>query len=106
MMTSQELATALHHKATPIIFVCNNGVYGTIKMHQQNHFPDRKSATDLSNPDFVKLAQSYGAYAAVIKHENDFDAVWQGALAAKAEGRMSVIEIAMDPRQITTRAKP
>lgn len=106
MMTAQELATAVHYKATPIMFVCNNGVYGTIKMHQDMHFPGRKSATDLSNPDFVRLAKSYGAYSAVIKHENELAGAWQAALEAKAEGRMSVIEIRMDPAQVTTRAVP
>lgn len=102
MMTNMELATAMHHGAKPIIMVCNNTMYGTIRMHQEKHFPDRVSATDLTNPDFVKLAESYGAFAARVTHEDDFPAIWE---AAQKAGKAALIEIKMDPRQITTNAK-
>ena len=60
MMSAQEIATAVHTGGKPIILVCNNGVYGTIRMHQQREYPGRSSATSLSNPDFVKMGESYG----------------------------------------------
>ncbi len=106
MMTGQELATALHHGAAPIIMVCNNGMYGTIRMHQEKHYPGRVSATGLSNPDFVKLAQSYGAFAARVEKAEDFPEIWEQARAAnQKEQRLALIEIRMDPQQLTTNAR-
>lgn len=102
MMTGMELATAMHHGAKPIIIVCNNSMYGTIRMHQERDFPGRISGTELTNPDFVKLAESYGAFSARVSDEADFESVWKEAVAAD---RLALIEIQMDPRQITTNAK-
>lgn len=102
MMTGQELATAMHHNAQPIIIVCNNGMYGTIRMHQEKNYPGRISATALTNPDFVKLAESYGAFAARVEKSDDFPAIWGEARNAK---RAAVIEIRMDPAQLTTNSK-
>ena len=101
MMNGQEIATAMHHGAKPIIMLCNNGMYGTIRMHQEKKYPGRISATSLTNPDFVALAKSYGAFAARVEKAADFGTVWAEALAA---GRIALIEISMDPRQITTRS--
>lgn len=103
MMTGQELATALHHKVKPIIMVCNNSMYGTIRMHQEREYPGRTSGTALTNPDFVKLGESYGAFAARVSDAREFPAVWETALAS---GRAALIEIVMDPRQISTQSKP
>jgi acetolactate synthase I/II/III large subunit len=102
MMTGHELATAVHHKAKPIIFVCNNSMYGTIRMHQERTYPGRVSATGLTNPDFVKLGESYGVFAARIEHANQFAAVWEKVRSADTA---ALIEISMDPRQITTNLK-
>ncbi len=102
MMTSQELATAVHHGAKPIIIVCNNSVFGTIKMHQQRDFPDRPSATDLTNPDFVALANSYGAFSERVDSAEAFADVFARALAAD---KLALIEITQDPRQSTTNSK-
>ncbi|MGZ9097126.1 MAG: thiamine pyrophosphate-binding protein [Micavibrio sp.] len=102
MMNGQELATAMHHKAKPIIMVCNNKMYGTIRMHQEKKYPGRISATALTNPDFVALAKSYGAFAARVDRAEQFDQVWADALAS---GTAALIEISMDPAQITTRSK-
>ncbi|HEY0900935.1 MAG TPA: thiamine pyrophosphate-dependent enzyme, partial [Micavibrio sp.] len=97
MMTGQEIATALHHGATPIIMVCNNGMYGTIRMHQEKHYPGRVSATNLTNPDFVKLAQSYGAFGAAVDNAADFAEIWRQARHANLqEGRLALIEVRMD----------
>jgi len=99
MMSGQELATAMHHGAKPIIVLCNNSMYGTIRMHQEKTFPGRVSATGLTNPDFVKLAESYGAYSARVESHKDFPDVWAKAMDSD---KLSVIEIKQDPRQITT----
>lgn len=99
MMTASELATAIHHGAKPVILVCNNSMYGTIRMHQERKYPGRVSATDLTNPDFVAFARSFGAFAQAVETAADFTAAFA---AARASGRVSVIEIRMDPRQITT----
>jgi acetolactate synthase-1/2/3 large subunit len=103
MMNGQELATAMHHGAKPIIMVCNNGMYGTIRMHQERKYPGRISATSLTNPDFVALAKSYNAYAARVDRAEDFAEVWDNA---RSSGKAALIEIVMDPRQITTRSQP
>lgn len=102
MMSGQEIATAVHHGARPIIIVCNNSMYGTIRMHQEKHYPGRVSATGLTNPDFVKLAESYGAYGARVEHAKEFENIWNEALES---GKPALIEIRQDPRQITTNSK-
>ena len=101
MMNGQELATAMHHGACPVILLFNNGMYGTIRMHQEKKYPGRVSATALTNPDFVALAESYGAFAARVTEAADFPAILATALAA---GKPALIEVSMDPRQITTRS--
>jgi acetolactate synthase-1/2/3 large subunit len=103
LMTAQELATAAHHGAKPIILVCNNNMYGTIRMHQDQIYPGRLSATSLTNPDFVQFAESFGAFGARARDAAEFPAIWEKATTC---GRAAVIEIAMDPRQITTNARP
>lgn len=101
MMSAQEIATAMHKGAKPIIMVCNNGVYGTIRMHQQREYPGRSSATALTNPDFVTMGQSYGAFSAQVRDADEFPAVWKKALAHDGP---SLIEIVMDPAQVSTRS--
>jgi acetolactate synthase-1/2/3 large subunit len=100
MMTGQELATAMHMGAAPIILVFNNGMYGTIRMHQEKRYPGRISATDLTNPDFASLAESYGAFGRKVERTQDFMPVFEEALAC---GRAAVIELRVDPEAITTR---
>lgn len=102
MMNGQEIATAIKHGAKPIILLCNNGIYGTIRMHQEREYPGRHSATDLTNPDFIKLAESYGAFARRIDHEDEFVNAFK---EAQDSNIISVLEIKMDPKQITTKIK-
>jgi acetolactate synthase-1/2/3 large subunit len=99
-MTGQELATAMHTGAAPIILVFNNGIFGTIRMHQEKRYPGRVSATDLTNPDFAALARSYGAFGAAVERTADFAPVFEQAVAS---GLPAVIELRMDPEVITTR---
>src|SRR3546814_10211540 len=74
MMHGQELATAVQYGLPIVVIVVNNGKLGTIRMHQENHFPGRVSATDLANPDFVALARAYGAYGELVEDTADFAA--------------------------------
>jgi acetolactate synthase I/II/III large subunit len=100
LMTAQELATAALHHLAPVVIVVNNGMYGTIRMHQEANHPGRAHATDLANPDFALLAQSYGAWAEVVERTDDFAAAFERALAA---GRLALLELRIDPEAITTR---
>jgi acetolactate synthase I/II/III large subunit len=102
MMTGQEIATAVHEGAHPILLVFNNGMYGTIRMHQEKHYPGRVSATGLTNPDFASLARSYGIEGMVVDKTADFRPAFENALAS---GKMTLIELRMDPQQITTTKK-
>lgn len=98
MMYPQELATAMQFDAPLIVIVVNNGMLGTIRMHQENRYPDRVSATKLVNPDFVAFARSFGAHAERVERTEDFPAAFERAQAA---GIPAVIELLTDPLQIT-----
>ena len=98
MMTSQELATAVQHGAGVIVLLVNNGMYGTIRMHQERHFPGRVTATDLWNPDFVRLAQAYGAHAEVVDATEQFEAAFE---RARASAGLALIELRIDPQALT-----
>jgi len=74
LMTGQELATAVQYGAKPKIVISDNGIYGTIRTHQEKHFPHRVSGTDLVNPDFTLWAQSFGVFTATITLGDDIDA--------------------------------
>jgi len=102
LMYPQELATALQFGAAVVVIVVNNGMYGTIRMHQENRFPGRVSATDLRNPDFVALAQSFGAHAERVDSAEAFPAAFERACAA---GRPALLELRTDPRQITPQSR-
>jgi acetolactate synthase-1/2/3 large subunit len=98
-MSGQELATALKYGAKPILLVFNNGIYGTIRMHQEMHYKHRPIATDLANPHFAHLANAYGLNGTRIEKSADFEDAFIKALKAD---RLSLIEIMMDTSQITT----
>jgi len=98
LMYPQELATAMQYDAPCIVIVVNNGMYGTIRMHQEKRFPGRISATAIHNPDFVALAQSFGAYGELVESTDAFAAAFD---RARASGRPALLELRTDPRQIT-----
>ena len=101
LMNGQELATAVQHGAKSIILVLNNGMYGTIRMHQEREYPTHVTGSQLKNPDFTALAQAYG-YVGVRIHKTDqFEDV---LLAAMARPEGTLIEVMLDPEVITTRA--
>ena len=98
MMNGQELATAVQYGANAIFIVVNNGMYGTIRMHQERNYPGRVSGTELKNPDFAALARAYGANGEVVENTADFAPAFERALEAD---RPSLIEIRLDPEAIT-----
>jgi len=98
MMYPQELATAVRYGAAVIVLVVNNGMLGTIRMHQEREYPGRLAATQLVNPDFVALAQALGAYAERVTHEADFPAAFA---RAQQSGRPALLELPTDPAQLT-----
>jgi acetolactate synthase-1/2/3 large subunit len=102
MMYPQELMTAMQYGAPLVVIVVNNGMLGTIRMHQEREYPHRVSATDLANPDFVAFAQSFGAHAERVERTEDFPAAFARAQTA---GRAALIELRTDPRQITPAAR-
>lgn len=98
MMTGQELATAVQYGAAPIFVVVDNGMLGTIRMHQETRFPARPMATDLFNPDFVMLAQAYGAHTEYVDRTEDFAAAFERA--EKAD-KLALIHVKTDPDALT-----
>jgi acetolactate synthase-1/2/3 large subunit len=98
LMTAQELATAKRYDLAIIWLVVNNGMYGTIRMHQERHHPDRVMATDLTNPDFVVYANAFGIAGEVVRETGDFPAALERAKNAKS-GYM--IELQVDPQALT-----
>ena len=101
MMTGQEIATAFHHGVAPIVLVFNNQMYGTIRMYQERSYPGRVSGTALTNPDFAKLIEAFGGHGETVKETAEFAPAFERAVAS---GRPALIELVMDPEQITTRA--
>jgi len=90
LMTGQELATAVQYGVNVVIIVVDNGSYGTIRMHQERHFPGRVSATDLHNPDFAALARSFGAWAATVETTAQFAPAFSEARAANRPALLHV----------------
>ena len=100
LMNGQELATAVQHGARSIVLLLDNGMYGTIRMHQERHYPQRVAGSSLANPDFVALARAYGYEAERVGHTADFEPALRRALA-RAGG--TVLVAPLDPQVITTR---
>ncbi len=92
-MTLNELSTARQYGATPIVILANNGRYGTIRMHQERHYPARVSGTDLFNPDYAALARAYGGHGETVRSTADFAAAFARAQAA---GTVAIIELVLD----------
>ncbi|MBO6506570.1 MAG: thiamine pyrophosphate-binding protein [Kordiimonadaceae bacterium] len=101
MMSVMELATAARYGANVIFLVFNNSMLGTIRMHQEREYPERVSGTDLTNPDFVTLAQSFGALGMRVENTGEFAPALEKALSAN---KPSLIEIIVDPEAIAPTA--
>jgi acetolactate synthase-1/2/3 large subunit len=100
LMNGQELATAVQHGGKSIIVLLNNGMYGTIRMHQEREYPDHVTGSKLQNPDFAALAAAYGYVGVRIEHTQAFEAALLEALA-RPQG--TLIEVMLDSEVITTR---
>ena len=101
LMNGQELATAVQHGAKSIILLLNNGMYGTIRMHQEREYPKHESGSRLQNPDFAALARAYGYAGIRITRTEEFEPELRAALA---RGQGTLIEVILDPEVVTTRA--
>jgi len=100
LMTGQEFATAVQYRANVLIFVVNNGMYGTIRMHQEREYPNRVWGTDLVNPDFAALARAYGGHGETVKEITEFLPALTRAIDSQ---KPAIIELVVDPEQITSR---
>jgi acetolactate synthase-1/2/3 large subunit len=106
-MNCQELGTARQAGAQPVILILNNGTYGTIRMHQEKTYPARVSGTELDNPDFAMLAQSYGFHGERVETTADFAAAFERACLSKTGAvlDLSISAEALSPRQTLTQIR-
>ncbi len=100
LMNGQELATAVQHGGKSLIVLLNNGMYGTIRMHQEREYPSNVCGSALQNPDFAALANAYGYVGVRISRTGQFE---PQLLAALAREQGTLIEVMLDPEVITTR---
>ena len=100
LMSGQELATTLQYELPIVVLVVDNGMYGTIRMHQERHFPGRVVGTDLRNPDFAAYARAFGAHGETVERTADFAPALERALTA---GTTAVIALRIDPEAINPR---
>lgn len=98
MMNCQELATAMRYQAKPIVIIVNNGMYGTIRMHQEREYKARVSGTELTNPNFIDFAKSFSMPAYRVEKTEQFAPAIQEALKS-SDG--AIIEIVIDPEAIS-----
>ena len=100
LMTGQELATAVQYALPIVTIIANNGLYGTIRMHQEREYPNRVIGTSLVNPDFAAYARSFGAEGFTVAETRDFAPAFAQALEAR---KPTVIDLKIDPEAISPR---
>ena len=98
MMNGQEFATACQYDLPIVVIVVDNGMYGTIRMHQERDYPGRVSATTLKNPDFAALARAYGGHGETVHETAEFAPAFERALAS---GKPAIIHCFLDQQAIT-----
>ena len=98
LMNGQELATAVQYGLAVIFVVVDNGMYGTIRMHQERNYPARVSGTDLANPDFAALARAYGAHGETVTRTEEFAPAFE---RVQATGKPGLLHLKLDPQAIT-----
>ncbi|KUP94498.1 thiamine pyrophosphate-binding protein [Tritonibacter horizontis] len=101
-MVVQEFAVACEQEAHVIVLVVDNGMYGTIRMHQQKHYPGRPSGTQLKNPDFAALARAYGGFGATVSATEDFGPALQ---AARDSGLPAILHLKLDPSALSPKLR-
>ncbi|NDH63382.1 MAG: thiamine pyrophosphate-binding protein, partial [Alphaproteobacteria bacterium] len=95
-----EFATAVQHGAHIVFIVVDNGMYGTIRMHQERDYPTRVHGTELKNPDFAAYARAFGGHGETVGKTGDFAAAFERCLSI---GKPSIIHIKTDAEAITSR---
>jgi acetolactate synthase-1/2/3 large subunit len=100
LMNGQEFATAVQHGANIVITVVDNGMYGTIRMHQEREYPTRVVGTDLKNPDFAAYARAFGGHGETVEKTEDYAAAFERAVAA---AKPAIIHVKTDPEALTSR---
>ncbi len=98
LMNGQEIATAAQYGAAFVALVVNNGLYGTIRMHQEREYPGRVFGTELKNPDFAAYARAFGGHGETVARTEDFASAFE---RAQASGKPAIIELKIDPDAIT-----
>ncbi|MFC4273770.1 thiamine pyrophosphate-binding protein [Achromobacter aloeverae] len=98
LMHGQEFATAVQYALPIIVLVIDNGMYGTIRMHQEKHYPGRVSATELNNPDFAAYARAFGGHGERVETSEEFGPAFERAVAS---GRPAILHCLIDPEVIT-----
>lgn len=98
MMNGQEFATAVQYNLNVIVIVVDNGMYGTIRMHQERDYPMRVSGTQLKNPDFAALARAYGGHGETVRETHEFAPAFERAIAAN---KPAILHLFLDPEVIT-----
>jgi acetolactate synthase-1/2/3 large subunit len=101
LMNGQELATAVQYALAVVFVVVDNGMYGTIRMHQERTYPARVSGTALTNPDFAALARAYGAHGETVLQTDEFAPAFERALSA---GKPALLHLRLDPQALTPSA--
>jgi acetolactate synthase I/II/III large subunit len=101
MMNGQELATAIQYDCPIIVVILDNGLYGTIRMHQEREYPGRVTGTELENPDFAALARVFGGHGERVERTEEFAPAFERALAS---GRPSILHCLVDPQALTSAA--
>ncbi len=101
LMNGQEFATAIQYGAPIIVLVVNNGMYGTIRMHQEREYPGRVSGTELANPDFAAYARAFGGHGETVERTADFAPAFQRAVAS---AKPAILELRIDPEAIAPSA--
>ena len=98
LMNGQEFATAVQYGLPFVVVIADNGIYGTIRMHQEREYPGRVIATDLRNPDFAAYARAFGGFGVSVERTADFPAAFK---EAQASGKPAIVRLAIDPDAIT-----
>jgi acetolactate synthase I/II/III large subunit len=98
LMNGQEFATAVQYGLPLIVVVADNGMYGTIRMHQEREYPGRVIATDLRNPDFAAYARAFGGFGTTVERTADFATAFKDAVAS---GKPAIIRLVIDPEAST-----
>jgi acetolactate synthase-1/2/3 large subunit len=100
-MNGQELGTAVQYGLAVVFVVVDNGMYGTIRMHQERTYPARVHGTGIDNPDFAALARAYGAHGETVTRTEEFAPAFERALAA---GKPALLHLKLDPQALTMNA--